>query len=217
MHTQKTIMLHTDIILVDIINFSQFESHKQLEIINFVTSIYKKMVQQMLQNSNMSLDKFILGIVSTGDGFYCILNPRLKGYGALLGLSFNHLSQEITKKFQNFRGMKIAVHTGEVYEFKDILGQKNFIGSGLHECSQYLDFDNYSTTTVMVSEYAYESLKKFLSIYEDFKTLLVQKDFKYSKQYTFKSHNFEEKKGTLIWLMQPGIINPPNINFNSAR
>ncbi len=217
MHIQKKIILHTDIVLVDIISFSKFESSKQLEIINFITSTYKKMIDQMLQNSNMSVDKLILGIVSTGDGFYCILNPRLKGYGALLGLSFNHLSQEITKRFRDFKGMKIAVHTGEVYEFNDILGQKNFIGSGLHECIKYLDFNNYSATTVMVSDYAYASLKKFLSIYKDFNTLLLDKGFKYSEQYTFKSNDEDEKKGTLIWLRESGIINPPNINFNSAR
>ena len=56
------------------------------------------MIAQMLKNSNMSLNKFILGLVSTSDGFYCILNPRLQGYGAVLGLSFDHLSYQISKK-----------------------------------------------------------------------------------------------------------------------
>jgi len=208
-------VLTTDIVLIDVIGFSKLEPLQQLEIINFITITYKKMIEQMLSNSNMPLNKLILGFVSTGDGFFCVLNPRLKGYGAILGLSFNHLSEQISKRFRYFRGMKIAVHTGDVYEFTDILGQKNFIGDGLNDCARYLELKNYSISTVMVSDSAYESLKTFLSIFKDFNTLLIQKGFKHSEQYTFRDKHGNEKKGSLVWLRDPGIINPPNINFNS--
>jgi len=213
----KSSPLKTDIVLIDIIDFSKLGLLEQLEIITFITNTYKKMIEQMLQNSNMTPDKLMLGVVSTDNGFFCILNPRLKGYGVILGLSFNHLSEEISKKFRYFEGMKIVIHTGDVYEFKDILGYKNFIGNGLNDCSQYLELKNYSISTVIVSDSAYESFKKFLLIFKDFNTLLAQKGFKYSQEYIFSDKHGNEKKGILVWLRESGIINPPNINFNSTQ
>ena len=217
MSINKKQVLKTDIVLIDVIGFSKLEPLQQLEIITYVTATYKNMIEKMLVNSNMPLNKLIVGFVSTGDGFFCILNPRLKGYGVMLGISFNYLSEQISRKFRYFKGMKIAVHTGEVYEFTDILGQKNFIGDGLNDCARYLELKNYSISTVMVSDSAYESLKKFLSIFKDYNTLLAQKGFKHSEQYTFEDKHGGEKKGSLVWLREPGIINPPNINFNSAQ
>lgn len=60
----------TDIILIDIINFSKLDSIQQLEIINFLTKSYTMMINKMLVNSNMPLSKLILGFISTGDGFF---------------------------------------------------------------------------------------------------------------------------------------------------
>ncbi|MDY0116407.1 MAG: hypothetical protein RBR59_02395 [Sulfurimonadaceae bacterium] len=205
----------TDIILIDIINFSKLESIHQLEIINYLTKSYTMMLDKMLVNSNMPLNKLVLGFISTGDGFFCILNPRLKGYGTILGLSFNYFSEQIAKKYPYFEGIRIAVHTGKIYEFTDILGNKNYIGDGLNDCSRYLEFKNYTISTVMVSEEAYKSFKNFLSIYKDFNTLLVEREFKHSSPYVFFDKHGNEKTGILVWLRKAGIINPPNINFNS--
>ena len=138
----------TDIILVDIINFSQLDAGQQLEIIQFLTASYQKMLETMLANSRMKLNRLILGLISTGDGFYCILNPRLKGFGTILGLSFNHFSELIAKKYPYFRGIRIAVHTGTVYEFTDILGHKNYVGDGLNECMRYIELKEYTISTV---------------------------------------------------------------------
>ena len=207
--------LVTDIVLIDIINFSKLTSDQQVEIIIFLTKSYKKMIGKLLINSNMSLNKLILGFVSTGDGFFCILNPRLKGYGTILGLSFNHFSEQIAKKYPYFEGLRIAVHTGQVSEFTDILGNKNYIGDGLNDCSRYLELKNYTISTVMVSDEGFESLKKFLDLYKDFNTLLMQREFKHSQAYIFQDKHGREKKGCLVWLRKAGIINPPNINFNS--
>lgn len=205
----------TDIILIDIINFSKLEIEHQLEIISYLTKSYRLVIEKMILNSSMSLEKLILGFISTGDGFYCILNPRLKGYGTILGLSFNHFSEQIAKKFPYFEGIRIAVHTGEVYQFTDILGHKNYIGDGLNDCARYLEFKNYAISTVMVSEDALISLEKFLLLHQDFKTLLIQREFKRSKPYLFYDKHGGEKKGSLVWLRQSGVINPPNTNFNS--
>ncbi|MBU0720778.1 hypothetical protein KJ877_05505 [bacterium] len=205
----------TDIILTDIINFSKLEAKQQLEIINYLTKSYSKMIEKMLLNSNMPLNKFILGFISTGDGFFCILNPRLKGYGIILALSFNHFSEYIAKKYPYFEGVRVAVHTGKLYEFTDILGNRNYIGDGLNNCSRYLEFKNYTISTVIASDVAFESLKKFLSIHEDFELLLSQREFKYSAPHVFKDKHGNEKKGIMVWLRKAGIINPPNTNFNS--
>jgi len=212
---KKKLQWLSDIVLIHIINFSQLSSEQQVEIINFLTASYRKMIEKMLINSNMPLEKFLLGFVSTGDGFFCILNPRLKGYGTILGLSFHYLSEQLTKKYPYFRGIRIAVHTGYVNQFTDILGNKNYIGDGLNECSRYLEIKEYTITTVMVSDKAFESLKKFLKLYKDFDALLMQREFKHSKAYSFKDKHDIERIGCLVWLRKAGIINPPNMNFNS--
>jgi len=211
----NTKALVTDLVLIDIINFSQLKSSQQLEIVVFLTKSFKKMIEKMLLNSNTPLSKFIIGFVSTGDGFYCILNPRLKGFGAILGLSFSHFSEHIAKKYSYFEGIRIAVHTGEVNEFIDILGSKNFIGDGLNDCARYLEIKNFTISTVMVSEAAYESLTKFLNIHKDFGRLLTKHEFKRSSDFSFLDKHANEKKGCLIWLRKSGIINPPDINYNS--
>ena len=215
MPTKEAQKLITDIVLIDIIGFSKLSSNEQVEIIIFLTKSYKKMIEKLLINSNMPLGKLILGFVSTGDGFFCILNPRLKGYGTILGLSFNYFSEQIAKKYPYFEGLRIAIHTGLVHEFTDILGNKNYIGDGLNDCSRYLELKDYTISTVMVSDEAFLSLKKFLDLYKDFNTLLIQREFKHSQSYVFKDKHGREKKGCLVWLRKAGIINPPNINFNS--
>lgn len=207
--------IFTDIVLIDIINFSKLSDLQQLEIITFLTKSYKKMIEKMLADSNMTLSKLILGFISTGDGFYCILNPRLKGYGTILGISFNHFSDQIAKKFPYFEGVRIAVHTGTISEFTDILGNANYIGHGLNDCARYLEFKNFTISTVMVSNSAFESLKGFLQRHKDFNQLLIEREFKHSETYVFTDKHSKEKKGCLVWLRKSGIINPPNIYFNS--
>jgi len=211
----STHAIYTDIVLIDIINFSRLSSSQQLEIVIFLTKSFKKMIEKMLLNSGTPLSKFIIGFVSTGDGFYCILNPRLKGFGAILGLSFNHFSEHISNKYPYFEGIRIAVHTGEVNAFTDILGSKNFIGDGLNDCARYLEIKNFAISTVMVSEEAYESLKNFLLLHKDFNTLLKKRGLRKSSIHTFFDKHGDEKRGSLIWLRDAGIMNPPDINYNS--
>ena len=205
----------TDIILVDIINFSQLDSVQQLEIIQFLTASYTKMIEAMLVNSQMRLKDMVLGFISTGDGFYCILHPRLKGFGTILGLSFNHFSEYIAKRYPYFRGIRVAVHTGEIYAFTDILGNNNYVGDGLNECARYIEFKDYTISTVIVSDTAYQTFQHFLERHPDYHALLVEHEFKRSAQYSFYDKHGTLLHGYMIWLRHGGIINPPNINFNS--
>ena len=207
MQTKKEIF--TDIVLIDIIGFSMLNSRQQLEIISFLTRSYRKVIEKILLQSKLDLENFIIGFIPTGDGFYCILNPEYKGYGSILGLSFNHFSEQITKMFPYFQGVRIAVHTGEIYQFKDILEHKNFIGEGLNDCARYLELKDFTISTVMVSDVAYDNLKKFLEEKKDYKKLLHQQEFKRSNAYFFKDKHQQIKKGYLIWVRKSGIIIPP--------
>jgi hypothetical protein len=215
MKQDNKVDIYTDIVLVDIINFSVLDSSQQFEIITFLTKSFTKMINKILENSHMSLSKLILGFISTGDGFFCVLNPGLIGYGTILGLSFNHFSEYISKKYPYFEGIRVAVHSGEVSPFKDILGNTNYIGHGLNDCSRYLELKNYTISTVIVSDVALDNLKKFLALHKDFDLLLSQRELKRSSMYHFTDKHGGKKQGCLVWLRKAGIINPPNIKFNS--
>jgi hypothetical protein len=203
----------TDIVLIDIINFSKLDTDQQLEIISFLTRSYRKVIEKILSHSDIVLEDFIMGFIPTGDGFYCILNPKYRGYGVILGVSFNHFSEQISKKFPYFNGIRIAVHTGKINQFLDILGHKNFIGDGLNDCARYLELKDFTISTVMVSDIAYEQLKKFLAKREDYKKLLQQREFKRSETYIFKDKHNMIKRGYLVWMRKSGIITPPKYKF----
>lgn len=205
--------INTDIVLIDIINFSLLTSKEQLEIINFLTRSYKKIIQRVLQSAKLSLHEIVLGYIPTGDGFYCILTPKFRGYGTILGLSFNHFSEQISKKFSYFNGLRIAVHTGVINQFTDILEHKNFIGTGLNDCSRYLEIKDFSISTVMISDDAYYNFKRFITVHKEYNHLLTQREFKKSSLYSFKDKHGNEKKGYRVWLRKSGIITPPVHKF----
>ena len=207
----------TDIVLVDIISFSQLTTTQQLELIEYLTQSYKRMIEKLLSNSDMNLSQMILGFISTGDGFYCILNSRMKGFGTILGLSFNHFSELIAQKFPYFKGIRVAVHTGHVYEFTDILGHQNYIGDGLNHCARFLEQKDYTISTVFVSTDAYKSFNTFLELYPDFKSLLLEQQFKHSRLQSFQDKHDNTWSGYLVWLRKGSVINPPHIKFNSIR
>lgn len=201
----------TDIVLVDIIGFSKLEVKKQIEALSILNKSYMKMINKLLASSNLSLHKLIMGFIPTGDGFYCILDTKFKGYGTMLALNFNYIAEEISKKHPYFTGVKIAVHTGKVYDFIDILGNKNFIGDGLNDCARYLEIKHYAVSTVMVSDKAFENFKKFITLFKDFDVLLSQRELKYSELHSFEDKHGNKKKGCFVWMRKGGIINPPII------
>ena len=208
---------NTDIVLVDIISFSQLSTQEQLELIEYLTQSFKRMIEKLLSNSDMSLSQLIVGFISTGDGFYCILNPKMKGFGTILGLSFNHFSELITEKLSYFKGMRVAVHTGQVYAFTDILGHNNYIGDGLNHCARYLEHRDYSISTVFVSKTAYKTFHDFLKHYLDFEALLLEQEFKHSRLQSFKDKHDNIWSGYFVWLRKGSVINPPHIKFNSLE
>lgn len=207
--------IETDIVLIDIIDFSKLSMDEQLEIISYLSITYKKMIQKMLKASGITMDKMLQGIIPTGDGFYCILHPSLKGFGPILGLSFIHFADYITNEFSYFKGIRVATHTGKVHRFNDILGNENFVGDGLNECSRYIEIKNLILSTVIISERAFEALEDFLRRHRDFHRLLEQCEFRYSSPHTFLDKHNTTRNGYLIWMRKGGIIPPPALSWSS--
>lgn len=210
-------IIETDIVLIDIIDFSRLSMTEQLEIISFLSLSYKKMIHKMLETSGITMDKMLQGIIPTGDGFYCILHPGLRGFGPLLGLSFIHFSDFIAKEYPYFRGIRVAVHTGKVHQFEDILGNKNFVGDGLNECARYVEIKSLIVSTVIVSDKAFESLNTFLQLHPDFEVLLQKCEFRHSALHTFQDKHHIEHHGYLIWMRNGGIIPPPKSNVTNPQ
>ncbi len=201
-----------DIVLVDIIGFSQLDISAQHEIITYVSKTYRRILLAMLRHANISLDQLLTGIIPTGDGFFCILHPDYQGFGPILALSFSHLSDLITDKYSYFKGIRIAVHTGEVQNFKDIMEHENFVGYGLNVCERYISSQKHSISTVLISTEAYSALERFLQAHQDFHTLLLEREFKFSAPYLFYDKHKNEYTGYLIWMRKGGIITPPKIH-----
>ncbi len=60
-----------------------------------------------------------------------------------------------------------------------------------------------------------EAFVKFLSLHQDFEELMEQRELKRSSLHEFEDKHGKIKSAYLVWLRHSGIINPPNINFNS--
>jgi hypothetical protein len=206
-------VIETDIVLIDIIDFSRLSMSEQLEIISYLSLTYKKMIRKMLKSSEITMEKMLQGIIPTGDGFYCILHPSLRGFGPILGLSFIHFSDYIAKEYPYFRGIRVAVHTGKVHRFEDILGHDNYVGDGLNECARYIEIKNLIISTVIISDKAYESLNAFLRLHPDFHALLKQCEFRHSSLHTFSDKHNIERHGYLVWMRKGAIIPPPKPGF----
>jgi hypothetical protein len=199
----------TDIVLIDIIDFSRLSMDKQLEIISYLSLTYKKMILKMLKSAGITMDQMIQGMIPTGDGFYCILHPSLRGFGPILGLSFIHFSDYIAKAYPYFKGIRVAVHTGNIHRFEDILGHDNYVGDGLNECARYVDIKNLVSNTVIISDKASASLEEFFDTHNDYRQLMEKCELKQSSLHTFQDkHNFTHS-GYLIWVRKGGIIPPP--------
>lgn len=205
--------IETDIVLIDIIDFSRLQMDEQLEIISYLSLTYKKMIRKMLKNSGMTMEKMLQRIIPTGDGFYCILHPDLRGFGPILGLSFIHFSDYIAKEYPYFRGIRVAVHTGKVHRFEDILGNDNYVGDGLNECARYIEIKNLIISTVIISDKAYDALNTFLRLHPDFHELLKKCEFRHSSLHTFSDKHNIQRHGYLIWMRKGAIIPPPRAEW----
>jgi len=200
-----------DIILIDIIGFSKLESVQQHELITSFTENYKQMIDTVITESKITFDALISGFISTGDGFYSILSPSLKGYGVIFALSLKSFSDIALKQHSYFKGVRIAVHTGEVYPFNDILGHTNFVGDALNECARYLEQKRFDISHVVVSDTAFESFKIFLDKYPKYADTLREHGFRSGNAFEFEDKHHYIYVGYVVWTRKNGIINPPKV------
>jgi len=201
----------TDIILIDIIGFSKLESIQQHELIVSFTQNYKQMIETVIAESKIKFEDLIGGFISTGDGFYSILSPSLKGYGVIFALSLKSFSDIALKKHSYFKGVRIAVHTGEVYPFNDILGHTNFVGDALNECARYLDHKRFDISHVVVSDVSFDSFRAFLDKYSKYAEILRNHGFRSGNAFEFEDKHHYIYVGYVIWIRKNGIINPPKV------
>lgn len=133
----------TDIVLYDVIGYSQKSSEDQLRIACLMTNTIKEVVGLLrglggMWVKELDSDPLVLGYIPTGDGAYIILNPIFAGYGIFLALSLrNHLVM-VNKRAGGgiYSGVRFAVVLGEIYPYMDIMGRINYAGDGMNHCGR---------------------------------------------------------------------------------
>lgn len=215
---ERAKLIHTDIILIDIIGYSKLNNKQQFETVNIMTLFFKKAINLIVSKSSITKEEALLGFIATGDGFFMILSPKLKGFGVIFGLSLKNLSKNIQKKIPYFEGIKVAVHTGYVMPFKDILGHQNFLGDGLNHCARYLEYKNpdiykykiFKTGYVIVSKASYEEFGKFLSENRRLKEFLYTYfGFQSSNWIKFQDKHKNVHYGLYVLTEKEVVITPP--------
>jgi len=207
----------TDIILIDIIGYSKLNNTQQFKVVNIMTKFFKKAIELMLKKSRITESEAILGFIATGDGFFIILSEKLKGYGVILALSLKNISKNIKMRLDFFQGIKVAVHYGEVMEFRDILNHKNFIGDGLNNCARYLDYKTRDKNVlkhithgyVIISEEASHEFNKFLQRNRKIFELLNSLEFQNSDPFGFNDKHKYPHYGCFVWTKKEVVITPP--------
>ncbi len=211
----KKHLIFTDIILIDIIDYSKLNNMQQFDVVDLMTKFFKRAINLMLSKSKIPNSEAILGFIATGDGFFVILAPRLKGYGVIFALSLKNISNSIHKKINYFKGIKIAVHTGYLMPFSDILNHQNFIGDGLNNCARYLEFKNpniydyFPTGYIIISRDASKYFMNFLSENKKISDLINDLGFHTSKEIMFEDKHKHKHYGYYIWTDKEVIITPP--------
>lgn len=208
----KENVILTDILLVHIIDFATFNNTKQYEIVNTFTKFAEKAIELIFSKSHFKQNEAILGFIATGEGFFLILSPNLKGYGVILAMSLKNLTTTITKKLRYFKGIEIAVHSGEVMPFSDILDSQNFIGDGLNNCARYLEYKNdeameyFKDGYVIISLEASKEFMKFLEKNKKIQELLESLGFNVSKEIFFQDKHKFKHYGYYIWTNKRQVI-----------
>lgn len=208
-------LIFTDIILIDIIDYSKLNNKQQFEVVDLMTKFFKKAINLMLSKSKLPSNEAILGFIATGDGFFVILSPRLKGFGVIFALSLKNISKNINRKIDFFKGIKVAVHTGYVIPFLDILKHKNFIGDGLNDCARFLEFKNphiyeyFPTGYVLISRDTSKQFMSFLSFNKEIRELIYSLGFNSTKEVMFEDKHKHKHYGYYVWTEKEVVITPP--------
>ena len=73
--------IRTEILLLDVIGFSSSSSKIQYKIVRLITEKVKKAFAVLKSPAHLSGTAVAYGFIPTGDGFFVVLNPVMRGYG----------------------------------------------------------------------------------------------------------------------------------------
>ena len=188
--------IRTDVILLDIIQYTTLPNAKQYEALYYLDRIIGTVTSLLDMRAMLQGESVLIGAVPAGDGCYFLLNPRIAGYGPLLALFLRNFLL-FNNRFLNqlFKGVRSSVHHGTIIPV-DFLGTKNFAGEGLNVCARlqgplverrtekfYEEGANY----VIVSAQAWEAFQELLPPHKaEVKTYLRKIQFRASRQFTVK-------------------------------
>jgi len=186
--------LVTDIVLVDVVNFTRLPDEDQLSTVMLINDGIRDFLGILPVHCLLNVSEIVLSIIPTGDGFYVILNQQLAGYGPLFALSLrNDLFSLGKRKGDLYEGIKAAVHTGSALPFIDATGKRNYVGQGLNDCERILH-DRYireiatefagDMNYVVVSRESWESFNRCFPMNE-FGDFLKMLGFRYSDEIAF--------------------------------
>jgi hypothetical protein len=198
---KKQNFILTDVILLDIVGFSLLSNTQQFALITAFSELFRKTLSIM--SGGKPLSNFILGTISTGDGFYTILDPSQKGFGAIYALSLKNVAKKLSS-FDYFKGVKVAAHTGQLIPFVGMDGSKNFIGNGMNQCARYLEFkvgeqfEGYENGYAIMSVESHANLETMLANNKALCDNVEKLGVHITEEVAFKDKHSRKFKGYLI-------------------
>lgn len=216
--SNQTLKITTDIILIDIAGYSLLSDEEQLHTVEVINTQLSKQIHFMTEYMNLRKEEVVLGFIPTGDGMYILINPQIRGYGILLGLSIRNyllwMSSEVLNRL--YKGVRAGIHTGTVLSFSDVNGCTNYIGSGLNDCARLLSVKDEDamkfcghTNYVVASESAYFGFRELLDE-EEAEEFLSTMRFKVSAQFQITDKHMRVHNAVLIDAFKYVTIPPPN-------
>jgi hypothetical protein len=103
--------IRTEIVLLDVIGFSSSSSKRQYKIVRLITEKAKEAFSILKSPARLSATAVAYGFIATGDGFFLVLNPVMRGYGTLLAASLRSALLLASEQANGlFRGIRISKH-----------------------------------------------------------------------------------------------------------
>lgn len=128
--------LDTDVILLDIIEYTLLPNEKQYEALYYLNRILATVTSLLEVRTVVQDERVIQGAIPNGDGCFFVLNPRLAGYGPLLALFLRNFLLANNRLLDHlFNGVRTSVHHGPIIPV-EFLGTENFVGNGLNVCAR---------------------------------------------------------------------------------
>jgi hypothetical protein len=128
----------TAVILFDIIDYSKLSDEAQYHTVRLLSGSLRAHLDLLACQSHLTAQELLLGIIPTGDGLYLLIRDNYADFGVLLALSLRSKVLAIREHSRRlFAGVRTCVHVGSVIPVSDIVGGRNFVGSGLNDCARF--------------------------------------------------------------------------------